>query len=226
MDALSQQEKELDRLRKAPYRFYLHGVQINLLKGCSSTIKKELDCLRKTPYRFCLHGVVMWFIEGIDFTIREGIWAFTKGSLSILFARIRDVIYWNAALPRIEKEFDRFQNVPYPFDLNRFNMTFIEWDLFHDKRRNLSVCERLLIDFICTKSWWQILNESSSTIKKGIWLLKKGSHWFYLHGDLMHLLNGCSSSIREWTRLFPKWPLSILFERSYDDIYSRWTLER
>jgi hypothetical protein len=31
-------------------------------------------------------------------------------------------------------------------------MAFIEEELFHDERRNLTVYERLSIDFICTES--------------------------------------------------------------------------
>jgi hypothetical protein len=65
--------------------------------------------------------------------------------------------------------------------------------LFHDKRRNLTVYESFLIDFICRNSWWHLLNGSSSTIREGTWPFTKfsSSIWFarchdgiYCMGDL------------------------------------------
>jgi hypothetical protein len=38
-------------------------------------------------------------------------------------------------------------------------MGFIECELFHDKRRNLMVYEKLQPDFIRTESWWDLLSE-------------------------------------------------------------------
>jgi hypothetical protein len=87
-------------------------------------------------------------MNGPSFTTREGTWLFTKGSLSILFAWSRDVIYW--------------------------------MERFHYKRRNLSVYERPLIDFICTESWCHLLKYCSSTIRERTWSFPKCSLsiWF------------------------------------------------
>jgi hypothetical protein len=53
-------------------------------------------------------------------------------------------------------------------------MTFLEGELFHDKARNLTAYERLPIDFICTESWWHLLNGSYSTNREGTWQFTKG----------------------------------------------------
>jgi hypothetical protein len=90
----------------------------------------------------------MEFIEWALFAISDGTQPFTKCSQSILFARSCDVIYWNLALPRYEKEFDHFQNAPYPYDLKQFNIIIIEWELFDDKRRNLIISKMHLIHLI------------------------------------------------------------------------------
>jgi hypothetical protein len=74
-------------------------------------------------------------------------------------------------------------------------MTFIEGELFHVKRTNLSVYERVPVDFIFTESWW-------------------------------HLLNGRSSTIRDWTWPFTKSSLPILFTLSHYIIYWRGALPR
>jgi hypothetical protein len=46
-------------------------------------------------------------------------------------------------------------------------MAFIESELFHNKRRNWTVYERLLVDFISPESRWDFLKMSSSTIRDG-----------------------------------------------------------
>jgi hypothetical protein len=46
----------------------------------------------------------------------------------------------------IGEELDHLRKTLYRFDLHRILMRFIEWELFHDKRRNLTVYERLLIE--------------------------------------------------------------------------------
>jgi hypothetical protein len=45
--------------------------------------------------------------------------------------------------------------------------TFIEMELFHDKRINLTFYVNLSVHFNATKSWWNLLNGSSSTIREG-----------------------------------------------------------
>jgi hypothetical protein len=45
-------------------------------------------------------------------------------------------------------------------------MVFIECELFHDKRRNLIVYGKLIVDCIGIESWWHLLNEISSTIRE------------------------------------------------------------
>jgi hypothetical protein len=49
-------------------------------------------------------------------------------------------------------ELDRSRKTPGQFYLNGVVMGFIEWELVHDKRRQMKVYERLLVDFICTES--------------------------------------------------------------------------
>jgi hypothetical protein len=46
-------------------------------------------------------------------------------------------------------------------------MSFIEGDVFHDKRRNLTVYE-MLPNFICRELGCHLLNGSSSTIREEI----------------------------------------------------------
>jgi hypothetical protein len=47
-------------------------------------------------------------------------------------------------------------------------MTFIEEELFHDKRMNFTIYENLTADFIRTELGWPLLKGSSSSIKEGI----------------------------------------------------------
>jgi hypothetical protein len=59
-------------------------------------------------------------------------------------------------------------------------ISFTEMESFHDKRRNLTVDEKLHVHFIGRKSWWNLLNESFSTIREGIWPFTKNSHTILL----------------------------------------------
>jgi hypothetical protein len=52
-------------------------------------------------------------------------------------------------------------------------MAFIEGNLFHDKRTNLTVYEKLSVDFIFAVSRWHLLNESSSRLREWTWLFTK-----------------------------------------------------
>jgi hypothetical protein len=67
-------------------------------------------------------------------------------------------------------------------------MTFIEWELFHDKKRNLTAYESLAVDLICRELWWYLLNGSSSTIREGIWLFTKSPRGFYLQAVVMSFI--------------------------------------
>jgi hypothetical protein len=76
--------------------------------------------------------------------------------------------------------------------------------LFHDKRRNLIVSERLPAHFIGAESWWYLLNGCSSTIREGTWRFTKDIHPFISRRLGWYLLNGSSSTIREGTLQFTK----------------------
>jgi hypothetical protein len=88
--------------------------------------------------------IIWWhLLKGTSSTIREGIWRFTKGSRSILLAQSRDGIYLNEGLPRKENEFDRLRKAGLSFYWMGILTGFIEWEPFHDKRRNFIVYERV-----------------------------------------------------------------------------------
>jgi hypothetical protein len=96
------------------------------------------------------------------------------------------------------------RNAPVPFYLDRVLIEFIEEKFFHDRKRILIVYERLLVDFIWTKSWSHLLKLNSSTIREGSWsfikaiwsiLLEQGSQDMYWMG---------SFTIREWTWSFTR----------------------
>jgi hypothetical protein len=107
-------------------------------------------------------------------------------------------------------------------------MTFIEGELFHDKRKNLFFYEsshsilleriddyiywagafprkesklhrsqKVEIWFFGTKSWWHLLNGSSSKIRERSWPFPKASSRFYRHWVLMEFIEWSSSTIRE-----------------------------
>jgi hypothetical protein len=115
-------------------------------------LEKQLNCLRKVPCRFYLHGVAMAFIELKLFLDKRTNLTVSERLPSILFARSRDGIYWRGALTRWEKELDRLRKAPHRFYLHGVVMAFIEWELFHDERRNLTVDKRLSFKLIYTKS--------------------------------------------------------------------------
>jgi hypothetical protein len=87
----------------------------------------------------------------------------------------------------IEREFFQYREgtwpltkSPHPFYFQEIVMTFIDGELFHDKRRNLTVCENIAVNFICRESWWNWLKGSSSTIWEWTWPFTIGSGRFYL----------------------------------------------
>jgi hypothetical protein len=106
-------------------------------------MRRNLTIYQSLPLDFVCAESWWHLLNGNLFTIREGTWLFTKDSLSILFARNSDGIYW--------------------------------MKLFHHKRRNLTAYANLLIDFICTKSWWHLLDGNFSTIREGTWPFTKDS---------------------------------------------------
>jgi hypothetical protein len=54
-------------------------------------------------------------------------------------------------------------------------MTFFEGKFFHDKRRNLTVYEKLTVVFIDTELWWHLLNRNPSIKREGTWSMTKVS---------------------------------------------------
>jgi hypothetical protein len=78
----------------------------------------------------------------------------------------------------------------------RIVMGFIEWELFHDKRRNLTFYEMLSVVFICTESWWHLLNGNSSAIREGTWGFTKGPHW---------ILFARIPAMIDWMGALPRW---------------------
>jgi hypothetical protein len=83
-------------------------------------------------------------------------------------------------------------------------MTFIERELCHDKRRNLTVYEMLLVDCIGTKSRWNLLNGSSVMIREGIERFTKKRLMEYWLRFGMTFKEGSSSTIKEGTWTFMK----------------------
>jgi hypothetical protein len=59
--------------------------------------------------------------------------------------------------------------------------------LFHDKKAKLTVYERIMVNFIGTELWWNLLNWGSSTKREGTWSFSKSS--------LLILLERCSDDI-------------------------------
>jgi hypothetical protein len=73
-------------------------------------------------------------------------------------------------------------------------MAFIEWRLFHDKRRNLTVYEKFLVIFSGTESWLHLLNGSSFTIREETSRSRKLSvdsistkSWWYLLKEALRI---------------------------------------
>jgi hypothetical protein len=114
----------------------------------------------------------------------------------VLFGWSRDGIYWRETLSRWEKEHDSWRKVLDWLYWNGVAMAFIEWKLFHDKRRILTVYERLPVDFICTESRLDLLKGSSSTIRQASWPFTKGSS---------SILFAPSRDEINWMRALPRW---------------------
>jgi hypothetical protein len=87
------------------------------------------------------------------------------------------------AVSRLEKKLDFLRKPSRWFYWHRVTMTFIEWEIIHDKRRNLTIYERLTVDFIGRGSWWHLWIGSSSTIREGTWLFTKRFHSILLAGN-------------------------------------------
>jgi hypothetical protein len=141
--------EEIDLLRNTRCRFIGTELWWHLLNENSSTIREEI-----WPFTKCCHSiffarspVVIYWMELS--TIREGIWSFTEGSHSILLQEV--------VMTFIECSSSTIREGTWSFtkDSNRFNwfgivMAFFDENLFHDKRRNLIVDERLPFDLIGT----------------------------------------------------------------------------
>jgi hypothetical protein len=130
----------------------------------------------------------MTFIQVELFIVRERTWQFTKISPSFLFSRNRDDIYSRGALPQQENELDCLWKTSGWFYWQRIMLIFIEEELFHIMSKNLTVYEKLMSDFIVTKSWWHLLNGNSSTIREGTPQLTKSADRFEDHRVLMKFI--------------------------------------
>jgi hypothetical protein len=132
--------------------------------------------------RFDLHRVLIVFIQGNLSTIREGIWRFPKRFWSILIALSPDCIYWRCVFPQNEKEHDRLRKASSILLAGRL-MIFIEWVFFLDKRRNMTVYERHMIDFISRETddfhWRRSIHG-----KEKIWNFTKFSFSIFLARSL------------------------------------------
>jgi hypothetical protein len=69
------------------------------------------------------------------------------------------------------KNFSRLRKGTWPFLKCSLSLLLtrsrngIYWmEIFHEKKRNLTVYERFPLDFVCRNSWWHLLNENSSKI--------------------------------------------------------------
>jgi hypothetical protein len=153
--------------------------------GALSQSENEIERLWNVSYGFYWDLVAIVFIETGSSTIRERIWTFMKCFLSIIFAPSRDGIYWMWAFPRSENELDRLRHVSCRFYWQIFVMTFIGEMFLYDKRRYLTVYERLPVDFIGEESWWHLLKRSFSTIIKRSWPFTNGSLSILFHRIVM-----------------------------------------
>jgi hypothetical protein len=105
--ALPRQENELECLRKALSRFYLHWVVMYLLNGSLPRQEIEFDRLQKLRFDFIYTKSLWHLLNGSSSMLRERTWSFTKDFQSILLAQSRYDIYWKGALQRQEIELDR-----------------------------------------------------------------------------------------------------------------------
>jgi hypothetical protein len=78
-------------------------------------------------------------------------------------------------------------------------MTLIEGELFHDKRRNLTIYEKLPVDFILIKLRFIYKGHALAWSANELVNLRKIPFNFILTKLWWHLLKKDSSTIREWT---------------------------
>jgi hypothetical protein len=165
--ALPRDENEFDDLRKAHVDFIDTKSWWNLLNGSYFTISEWTLSFTKSFRWFYWHKIVITFLEGelfqdkrmnlivyqklmFDFIGKESWWHLFKGSSSTMrewtrpFRKCSSSFYWHEVV-----------------------IGFIECELFHNKRRNLIVYEKHMVDFIGTDLWWHLLKGSSSTIREG-----------------------------------------------------------
>jgi hypothetical protein len=156
--------------------------------------------------------------------IREGTWPMTKSFRLILFVQICDEIDWMRDLLQWEKDRDDLRKTLSRFDWDAALMWFIELVLFHDKRKNLTIYEKLMVDFIDTELWWHLLNGSFFTIWERIWPFTNSTRSFLLIRYLKTLIESKSDRITEKTGPSMKCLRSILLATSRDEIYWMRTL--
>jgi hypothetical protein len=74
-------------------------------------------------------------------------------------------------------------------------MALFEGVLFHDKRRNLAVYDRIPLDLTSTKSWWHLLKGNSSKIREWTWWFAQ-IYWSILLPHSFHVIY--------WMRALPR----------------------
>jgi hypothetical protein len=108
---------------------------------------------------------------------------------SILLARSREGIYWLSS-STIREGIGCLRKASVGFYWHGIMIVSIEWELSHDKIRNLMVYERLRVDFIGTESWWYLLKGRTSTIKEGTCPFTKSTDEFYWKEVVMTFIKG------------------------------------
>jgi hypothetical protein len=135
--------------------------------------ENEHDNLRKIPGRFYLYWVVMAFIKWKLFHVKKTNLTFYERRS---FHFIVTEFWWHWMKGSSSTTKDRtwpFTKSSQSIFVERRSDAFIEEENFQDKRRNLSIYEKLSVDFIEIESWWLLLNESSFTLREVTWQLTK-----------------------------------------------------
>jgi hypothetical protein len=110
----------------------------------------------KRPCVFYLHWVAMAFIEWWLFRDeKRSSTVYERLSIDFIFTGSRWHLL-NGCSSTIREATWPFTNGSCRFYLHGVVMAFIECEVFHEKRRNLTVYERLMIDFNYTESGWYL----------------------------------------------------------------------
>jgi hypothetical protein len=94
------------------------------------------------------------------------------------------------------RELECLRNISGRFYWYLVVMVFIEWEIFQEKKMNLTVYEKLLIHFICIDSRWYLLEKCSYTILEGTWQFTK---------DSLSILFAWSSDGIYWREALPRY---------------------